>query len=74
MPGRRTVAILNHFMSLKMQTLPSWQAQRANHEHYRPTAGQSNGLDDRVCSNVAGIKGSYSKVDTVRFQNIYNHN
>jgi hypothetical protein len=31
-------------------------------------AGQSDGSDDHVCSNVAGIKGSYSKADTVRFQ------
>jgi hypothetical protein len=26
--------------------------------------------DDRVCSDVAGIKESYGKIDTVRFQKV----
>jgi hypothetical protein len=46
-----------------------WQAQRANQVHYMPTAGQSDCSNYRVCSNIAGIKKSYSKVDTVIFQN-----
>jgi hypothetical protein len=40
-----------HFMGLKIQTIPSRQAQRANLVHYRPTAGQSDGSDDRVSNN-----------------------
>ena len=63
--GRRSVPILNHYMCLKVQTLPSRRARIANQVHYRPTTGQSDVSDYCVCSNVAGTKESYSKVDEI---------
>ena len=58
-------------MCLKVQTLPSWRARGANQVHYRLTAGQSDGTEYHISSIVAGVKESYSKVDTESFETFY---